>query len=226
MGIPKSLRSLQPHQKRIFLKLSLASLCIAVVCFIIPGVFGSGYLIQNDHDLLVAVGEFFRADPLTDVMLVITKLGSAAAGLVYCGLAGLYFWFKRRDRLSGLHLLAAWGGAAFFTKAIKEFAQRARPEVLERLGHADGFSFPSGHSLSSGAVFMTLAILALYQTSHLTLRVIVFASALGLTALVAFSRIYLGVHFPSDVIAGSFLGISWALLLGACLTKRHMQANG
>ncbi len=219
-------KTLQPHQRLIFLKLSFASLCLAIVCVMVPGIFGCGYILQNDHDLLLAVGELFRNEPMTEWMLVITKLGSSVACLLYCCAAGAYFWWKKGDRISAVHLTLAWVGSAAITKIIKEIATRARPELLERLGHADGYSFPSGHSLSSATIFTTFAILAFYQTNNRSIHALCFGAAIVMTALVAFSRVYLAVHFPSDVIAGVLLGITWALALGAIFTKRHMQRNG
>lgn len=91
---------------------------------------------------------------------------------------------------------------------------RPRPDFLIRLVNVEGYSYPSGHSLSGAAVYFTLAIL-LCQESR-SFIVLSFASLL--IFLISLSRVYLGVHYISDVMAGVLLGIAWAALLGAAIS--------
>lgn len=103
---------------------------------------------------------------------------------------------------------------------LKSLFDRPRPDLT---GVAEVFtaSFPSGHSLISAVTFLTMGAVLAGTTSLMRLRVLYFGAAIFLTLLVGTSRIYLGVHYPTDVIAGWCLGAAWALgcfILGNALT--------
>lgn len=94
--------------------------------------------------------------------------------------------------------------------AIKALVHRPRPDIVPHLTEAAGPSFPSGHSFNSAVVFIaiTLAFAAMISRKHV--RWVMIGSSIGLTWLIALSRVWLGVHFPSDVIAGWLGGAAWA----------------
>ncbi|MDF7774654.1 phosphatase PAP2 family protein [Sphingomonas sp. AOB5] len=103
------------------------------------------------------------------------------------------------------------GGAALGT-LLKSVFERARPDVVPHLVEVYDASFPSGHAMNSAVVFLTLgALLASTQKSR-RVRIYLICVAVALTLGVGFSRVYLGVHWPSDVIAGWCVGAAWAIL--------------
>ncbi len=110
-------------------------------------------------------------------------------------------------------LVSTIGGAAV-TLGLKVLFNRPRPEIVPHLTEVASPSYPSGHALLSAVVFLTLGVLGARFTSHRRLRVYFIVIAFLLTLLVGASRVYLGVHYPSDVLAGWCAGVAWALTVG------------
>lgn len=146
-----------------------------------------------------AMGELHELSrpTLDSVVLWITKLGSAP---LIVGLAvALAGWFAVRRRWSpALFVLVSVGGAGVATALIKRLVERTRPDVFPWLTPESGYSFPSGHS--TGAMALALAVTVLVW--HRRGGRLVAALAVGTAVLVGISRIYVGVHYPTDVLAG------------------------
>lgn len=124
----------------------------------------------------------------------------------------LAFAFGRLDRRAGVFFAASVGGSALLNEAIKPFFERPRPTVVERVYEPHGLSFPSGHSQAS----MAFALTILLVISRLRPRWRARAAALLLFPLfIGWTRTYLGVHYPSDVLAGFGLAALWVLALDA-----------
>ena len=120
--------------------------------------------------------------------------------------------------MGALQLVAASVGAGILTGTIKNFIDRPRPAEVTELIQVSGFSYPSGHSLGAAALYLTVAILVcrhLQSTGH---KIAILAMTAAIVLLVGTSRIYLGVHYPSDVASGISLGTAWALLLAGCFS--------
>lgn len=110
-----------------------------------------------------------------------------------------------------LILIAAIGGASVLNTLLKLSFHRARPDIATHLTESWSASFPSGHAMISAAAYLTIAaILAETQTSK-AVRIYLLSLAVLATILIGLSRIYLGVHWPSDVAAGWSAGAAWAL---------------
>jgi undecaprenyl-diphosphatase len=101
---------------------------------------------------------------------------------------------------------------------MKEFFARPRPDFLERLDEVFTASFPSGHSMMSAIVYLTLGELLASFVKQRRLKVYFLAVAVALTFLVGASRVYLGVHYPTDVMAGWTAGLVWATFCGLIAT--------
>ncbi len=156
--------------------------------------------------------------------LDITALGSPTvlglATLAVCG----FLLLQRMARTATFVFIATIGGW-FLNETLKEVFQRARPAIVPHLQNVMTLSFPSGHAMNSAAVYLTLGALTMRLADRRVTKWYCMAAAMLLTFLVGTSRIFLGVHYPTDVLAGWLLGMTWAL---ACWTveRRIEQSAG
>lgn len=179
-----------------------------------------------DRSILMALrepgdlGKPVGPDELQRVVRDITALGSAAILSLLTLLAAGWLAIRRRWRLVGL-LLVSVVGATLVSVTLKTFFDRERPELAFRLMPTSDMSFPSGHSTLSAATFLSIGLLLSAASSLRREKIYVMAWAVVPTVLVGLSRLYLGVHFPTDVLAGWCIGTGWAL---ACsLVARYLQ---
>ena len=157
----------------------------------------------------------------------VTALGSATVlGLVALAVAG-FFIIRRQFHALGA-LLGAIGGGTLLSWGLKDWISRPRPQVVPHLVEISGASFPSGHSLLSAVVYLTLGAFLARLVEPLKLRIYVIIVAFTFTFLVGLSRMYLGVHYPTDVLAGWTVGLLWAVLcwVGARLLQRRGKLEG
>ncbi|ONM49737.1 phosphatase PAP2 family protein [Nocardia donostiensis] len=152
----------------------------------------------------------WRGEPLTTVATVITHLGGSLAmwilALTVCA------WCYRRGRRPELTAIAVAGlGALVTVQPLKHAIGRERPPVDGRLVTVIDPAYPSGHSLGSAAVVGTVAALAVIHARSRRIAVTAATAASCFVALVGLSRIYLGVHWPTDVLAGWAIGGLWVL---------------
>ena len=144
----------------------------------------------------------------------ITALGGATVlGLTVLAVTG-YLLLHGLYR-NGLFVFAASAGGFVLNWILKEGFARARPDVVPHLREVMTSSFPSGHALTSAAVYLTLGTLLMRIAEGRLAKYYCIAIAMFVTFLVGLSRIFLGVHYPSDVVAGWLIGMSWALLCWA-----------
>jgi len=150
--------------------------------------------------------------PLIDRMLfLVTTLGNLSAMLVYSLILLFFLYLKKEWKGIRFYLIGILGSSILFS-GIKVSVCRLRPSSFIGDFHQHGYSFPSGH----GTMSMTLALLLfflLYPRFSGRARRVLVAFTLLFPLVVGFSRIYLGVHYLSDVLAGFTLGIFWVMLL-------------
>lgn len=140
----------------------------------------------------------------TALTLIGTPVGLALLLLAVCAILAT----KRRWRWAG-YLVVTCGLGGLLNLQLKTFFARARPELAEALRDAHGYSFPSGHAMGSTIVFGTLAYLALRTFGSWRQRSAAIAFAATMILAISLSRIYLGVHWISDVAAGIAAGMIW-----------------
>lgn len=165
------------------------------------------------------VGPAWLADAARDV----TALGGAPV-LVFVVLAVLgYLAFERKGREMALLALAVGGGTVLST-VLKELFDRGRPDIVSHLAPVVTPSFPSGHSMLAAVVYLTLGALLARIAARRRVKSYFLGLAMLLALLVGLSRVYLGVHYPTDVLAGWSAGLAWALL--CWVVARLLQLRG
>lgn len=159
---------------------------------------------------------------LEAIMRDITALGSAAVLTLVTAVAFFYLLVARR-LTTALFVLVAVGGGQVLSSLLKLGIDRPRPELVSHLMDETTMSFPSGHAMMSAVTYLTLGALITRIMPTAARRAFVMAIAVLLTVLIGVSRIYLGVHWPSDVLAGWCAGFAWAMLfwLAARLIARR-----
>ena len=130
---------------------------------------------------------------------------------------------RRRFHVLAL-ILTAIAGGVLLNVWLKHFFDRPRPDLVPPIAHVSTASFPSGHSLLSAVVYLTLGALLTRMVAPMKLKMYIISMALLLSFLVGLSRIYLGVHYPTDVLAGWAVGLVWAIL--CWLVADYMQRRG
>jgi undecaprenyl-diphosphatase len=197
-------------------------LLVGVLIGLGEGVVHSSALTTLDrHVTSVVVAH--RSQSLTAVMKVVTWLGSWAA-LVVVGV--LLIVLAVRHRLSPWFVvlaIVAWAGEAGGVAVIKHVVGRPRPPETIRLVTAHGWSFPSGHTAVAALVFSTLAVVIGYLVPKRGVRWLAWSLGGLAVALVAFSRIELGVHWLTDVVGSLLFMTAWLILLVVLLASGVRQ---
>jgi undecaprenyl-diphosphatase len=160
---------------------------------------------------------------LAEVGRDITALGGTAVlVLVIVAVCG-FLWLTDKHGAMWLVLASTIGGL-LLSSMLKYFFARPRPDVVPHLADVHTASFPSGHSMMSAVVYLTLGALLARLVARPLVKLYFLAVACLLSGLVGASRVYLGVHFPTDVLAGWLAGLVWATL--CWLVARWLQKRG
>lgn len=142
---------------------------------------------------------------------VATAMGGATVLTLVTVSVVLFELLSGRKRNAVILLIAAIGGLALST-GLKELFDRPRPTVVPALMLETSASFPSGHTMLSSVIYLTLGSLVSRSLQRKSAKLFVVGLAMFLTFVTGISRLYLGVHYPSDVLAGWTAGTAWALL--------------
>jgi undecaprenyl-diphosphatase len=164
------------------------------------------------------------ARPLTTILAVVSFFGSTtfiAAGSV----AVAAFLLRLRARRRFQAFLVSIAGAVLWVQLLKRFFHRARPGLFDPLAHAIGYSFPSGHSALSAAFFGSVAGLAAASAKRGRHSAAYLGAGVAVVFLVGFSRVALGVHWPTDVLGGWTIGFAWLTLVFAVAEHRARRAR-
>jgi undecaprenyl-diphosphatase len=174
---------------------------------------------RNPQDLSDPIGPKWFEETERDF----TALGGVAVmtvlTLIVCG----FLVLDGKNRAAGFLLMAVLGGLLFST-GLKHVFQRPRPNLVPHGSYVYTTSFPSGHSMLSAATYLTMGALLARVQSRRRLKIYLMAVATVLTLLVGISRVYLGVHWPTDVLAGWTAGGVWALI--CWMAARKLQHRG
>ena len=176
-------------------------------------------LFRNPADVSDPIGPVWLESAVRDVTAM---GGTVVITIVTLGAAGFLLLSGKRG--AALFVIISIVGAVVLSFSIKAGIERPRPDLFPHGAPVYTASFPSGHATGAAATYLTLgALLARFQ-AHRRLKIYLLTLAVILTLLIGLSRLYLGVHWPSDVLAGWTLGACWALL--CWLIARQLQRRG
>lgn len=160
------------------------------------------------------------ANPVLDaVMLKITALGNPSFVVAVVGLSLGWLWWKQRHLEAKMFAIACLG-ALILNQGLKLCFAKPRPQLWTRLITENSFSFPSGHALGSLVLYGFLAHVLAMQSPRAAYWI--YSVAAGVIAAIGMSRLYLGVHWPTDVVAGYGVGFLWLMI---CITMLQRQTQ-
>lgn len=175
--------------------------------------------LRSESDPSLPIGPAWLATAAQEL----TALGSTSVLTLLTAAVAGFLWL-RGARRSALFIALAVGGGALLSTLLKLAFGRDRPDVVPHLTHFGSASFPSGHAMLSTVTFLTLGVLLAEIQQRKRLRAYAIGVAATLAALVGATRVYLGVHYPSDVAAGWTAGVGWAM--GCWAVARWLRRRG
>ncbi|MEJ6484444.1 phosphatase PAP2 family protein [Nostoc punctiforme UO1] len=159
----------------------------------------------------------FANPNLDNLMLFITNLGNPTTVVIVVGVNLLLLWWRRYLEEARFFILACLGGFILNT-GLKLFFSKPRPELWHQLITEKSFSFPSGHALGSMVLYGFIA--HELATHYPRFAKLIYSLTVILIAAIGISRLYLGVHWPTDIIAGYGVGFLWLMI---CITMLKLQ---
>jgi undecaprenyl-diphosphatase len=157
---------------------------------------------------------------LTKTMVDLTALGGGPF-LTLLTIAAAGFLLAARKWGMAVFVVAAIAGGGLAGNLLKWIFVRARPDLVPHLVSVDSASFPSAHAMNSALTFLTLGALLARTQEDWRVKAYLMGAAILITLLIGFSRVYLGVHWPTDVLAGWIVGAAWAVICS--LIARFLQ---
>lgn len=178
-------------------------------------------LFRNPADVADPIGPGWVEETVTEI----TSLGGYPIIIVMVAAVVGFLLVQRKVGPATYLVVSAAMGTAL-SQLLKNLYDRPRPDIVDHMVMTHTPSFPSGHATMSTVVYLTLAALIVSQVDDIRVRVYVISVAVILSVMVGLSRIYLGVHWPSDVAAGWALGAAWASIVWLVITAwQRWQSN-
>jgi undecaprenyl-diphosphatase len=153
----------------------------------------------------------------------LTALGSNVVLLIFTTAVAVFLAARKQSHALTL-VLVSTGGGFLLAQALKLAFSRPRPDLVPHLAYVTSSSFPSGHAMFSAVVYLTLGALLSELVRERALKAYFIGVACFLTFVVGLSRVYLGVHYPTDVLAGWSAGLAWAVM--CWMAGSYLQRRG
>lgn len=168
-----------------------------------------GYIVSFDLTLIEAIRSY-TTTTLSRVVIVLTDLGAMPFYVVFGGIITIILWI-RHHIVEGIMLVVCSGGSGLMTLLLKSIVMRIRPDMMPVIVET-GYSFPSGHSVTAVCFYGYLAYLCYRYGKTDIARYGGVVLSITMIVMIGISRIYLGVHYPTDVIGGYIGGMMWLSL--------------
>lgn len=203
----------------LYLSLGFALGIAAVAVFAFLGRVVAGGATRAFDVMVLRFFATYRTPLLDDIMLEVTTLGDTAVVVTMVGVASIFLWLTRHH-YSVYLLVTAVAGGAILSQILKTVYDRPRPTVVPWLADTVSASFPSGHAMTAFVTYGSLAYLVGRIEPTSRLRHVTWALAIAFVLAIGLSRVYIGVHYPSDVIAGYLAGLAWIAIVASALADR------
>ncbi len=209
------------------LRLTIGAIFVVIFIFlfykIVDSFIDHTVLVQSDLRIINLV-QIFRSPLLNNLMLFFTYLGKWE--IVFTGVAilSILFILTKRWRYL-LALIVSVSGGEFFVWLVKNIIDRPRPPLINALAPEKGYSFPSGHSFVALSLYGLLAYFLFRAVKSKLLKILIIIISTCLILAIGLSRIYLGVHWPTDVLASYAAGAAWLTVLITALEIRRKFKN-
>lgn len=174
--------------------------------------------LRQPGDLARPIGPAWLPEAARDI----TSLGGGSLLIILSGIVVGFLCLKRKLH-AAVFLVIALVGGTLLDVFLKHWFARPRPSVVPRLTSFSSDSFPSGHSMLAAIAYLTIGVVLARLTEGRAAKVYFLTMGAGLALAVGLSRIYLGVHYPTDVLAGWMAGLSWAIVCD--LLARYLQRS-
>ncbi len=162
--------------------------------------------LRSTADLSQPVGPYWLSHAVNDI----TALGGTTVLALMTVMATTFLLLSRQRAIAAFMFLSIVGGW-LASALLKIGIARPRPDLVPHLVEVHDLSFPSGHAMLSAVTYLTLGALLSRAQQYRSTRIFLIGSAIVLTLIIGLSRIYLGVHYPTDVLGGWCAGATWAL---------------
>jgi undecaprenyl-diphosphatase len=203
----------------------IAVVAVLILAFVL---IGNGVQEVDFDDRILLALRAAPDDPLgpRSFEAAVMHLSALGSGVVtgLLTLIAVMFLFLARRRAYAILVLACALGTLVFMELLKTLYERPRPTSVTHIDPPGGMSFPSGHSMIAAALYLTLAVMIARALPERRLRIFVIATGAFIAMLVGFTRLYLGVHYPTDVLGGWIVGLTWALTCG--IVARRLAQRG
>lgn len=207
-----------------FLTLGFVVGISAASVFLIFAAIVTGGVTQAFDERTLAWLATHRTPFLNEAALEVTSLGNGFTLAVLILAVSVFLW-QTQHRWSVYLLLIAYVGGQILNRVLKNWFDRPRPSIVEHVDPVHSMSFPSGHAMISLIVYGSIAYLVARLEPTPGLRRTTWALATILILGIGVSRMYLGVHYPSDVIAGFIAGLAWLAFVAAAFTAIRFFAS-
>ncbi|WP_301110094.1 phosphatase PAP2 family protein [Sporosarcina sp.] len=196
-------------------ELSIRLLLTWGVCLVLTGLFAMVatsihmQTISVFDDVIIEAVQGAEVPWLTTVMRTFTTIGSTLT-VALIAVAALVILIRTKHRAQALLLVAVLSGTGILNQVLKFIFKRERPD-LHRLIDIGGYSFPSGHTMMAFSLYTVLTYIIWRNLRNTWSRTLAVAIAVFMIVIIAVSRIYLGVHFPSDIVGGVYASAVWII---------------
>lgn len=219
----QSIQAAEPSPLSPGVRLAVLTLALCTLFGALGLLARSGDTLALDQQIMLAV-HLWTSPGLTLAMQLLTDMGSGVVVGPLIAIEIIVLW-RHREAFKAFILLLAVGSEPLAQHAVAGLFARPRPELWPHLANASGFSYPSGHTSLATVAYGFSAVVLVPRLHHPLARAGVVVATAGLILLVAVSRVYLGVHYPSDVLGGVLFGSAWISLWSIVLIRQRGRSD-